>query len=545
MIGRAGAGVTCPPGVSAAARRGYLRKGARRTVRRAIEGMWRMEEQDGAGAIAGSAERIVLVRLGAELTIKSRRTRSSFLRRLHRNIGDALTRAEIAHRIEAGWSRFFVHVDSPAALPVLARVFGISSISPVERVVPSDLDAIVQAGRDVFAPHVAGRRFAVRARRAGQHAFRSRDVEVRLGAALLPHAAGVDLDDPEVTAGVEVRERETYLFSERIPGAGGLPLGVEGRAVALLSGGYDSAVASWLMLKRGVELDYVFCNLGGEAYERAVVQVAKLLTDDWSAGYAPRLHVVDFGDPLRELRARVKPSYWQLVLKRMMYRVASAIGRRRRAAAIVTGEAIGQVSSQTLQNLHVLDDAADLPLFRPLLGFDKEEIIERAVHIGSAALSERVKEYCAIAPGRPVTAADPARVAEQDAHIDPAVLHEAVRTRRVLDLRALQPADLVEPYLFTTEIPDGAVVLDCRPLQQYRAWHFPGAQHRDELELLRGFRRLDREPTYVLYCAHGIQTAYIAEKMQREGYEAYSVRGGLRGVLRAAEQRGLQLDLMR
>jgi tRNA uracil 4-sulfurtransferase len=136
---------------------------------------------------------------------------------------------------------------------------------------------------------------------------------------------------PEYTAHVEVREREAYLFSDRLPGAGGLPLGVEGRAVALLSGGYDSAVAAWLMLKRGVELDYVFCNLGGEAYERAVVQVAKLLADDWSYGTNPRLHVVDFAGPLDDLRAHAKQSYWQLVLKRLMYRAASRIGEETRA----------------------------------------------------------------------------------------------------------------------------------------------------------------------------------------------------------------------
>jgi tRNA uracil 4-sulfurtransferase len=486
-----------------------------------------------------------LVRLGAELTIKSKRTRGMFLRRLRSNLEDALDASGIAYAIEPGWSRLIVRLGSPAGLPVLARVFGISSVSMVERIVAADLDAIVSAGVEVFGARVHGRHFAVRARRSGEHAFNSRDVEVRLGAALLPLSAGVDLDDPEFTAHIEVREREAYLFADRVPGAGGLPLGVEGRAVALLSGGYDSAVASWLMLKRGIALDYVFCNLGGEAYERAVVQVGKLLADEWSYGSRPRLHVVDFGAPLDALRAQVKPSYWQVVLKRLMYRVAARIGEERRAAAIVTGEAVGQVSSQTLVNLRALDPAASLPLFRPLLGFDKEEIIERARRIGTAALSEQVKEYCAIAPGKPVTAARVTSVDREESRLDAAVLERALATRRVLDLRALQPADLVAPYLFTEAIGDDAVVFDCRPEPQYRAWHLPGAEHRDEMDLLRGFRRLDKDRTYVLYCAHGIQTAYIAEKMQRAGYEAYSFRGGLGGILRVAEERGLDLSALR
>ena len=150
-------------------------------------------------------------------------------------------------------------------------------------------------------------------------------------------------------------------------------------AVALLSGGFDSAVSSWLMLKRGVEIEYVFCNLAGESYERSVVQVAKVLADDWSYGTRPRLHAIDFGPVLDELRTHSQPKYWQLVLKRLMYRAAEAVAREVRSAAIVTGEALGQVSSQTLANLAAIDPATGLVVFRPLLGFDKSEIIAIAL----------------------------------------------------------------------------------------------------------------------------------------------------------------------
>jgi thiamine biosynthesis protein ThiI len=344
---------------------------------------------------------------------------------------------------------------------------------------------------------------------------------------------------------VEVRDERAYLFSERIPGGGGLPLGVEGRAVSLLSGGYDSAVSSWLMLKRGVALDYVFCNLGGDAYERAVVQVAKVIADDWSYGTRPHLHVIDFANVLHELREHTRPAYWQLVLKRLMYRAACAVAAERGAEAIVTGEAIGQVSSQTLPNLRAIEAAATRPVLRPLIGFDKEEIIDRAKVIGTAALSEQVREYCAIAPGHPVTAATIARVDDEVVKMDAAVLEQAIAGRRTLDLRALLPADLAAAYLFVEDMPTDAIIIDCRPAAQYRAWHLKGARHMEEWELLRDFKRLDRRPTYVLYCAHGIQTAYLAERMQRQGYEAYSFRGGVRGIMKYAQDRGLNLSLLR
>jgi tRNA uracil 4-sulfurtransferase len=490
-------------------------------------------------------EVLIMVRLGAEVTIKSRRTRAAFLRRLAQNMEDALRTAGIGHRMDAVWGRMFVRAASPMALPVLARVFGISSITMVERELAADLDEIVGAATEHFRDAVAGRKFAVRARRTGRHPFSSRDIEQQLGAALLPFAAGVDLSHPEMTAYVEVRDERAYLFSDRLDGAGGLPLGVEGNAVALLSGGYDSAVSAWLLLKRGVALDYVFCNLGGDAYERAVVQVGKAIADDWSYGTRPHLHVVDFGDVLRDLREKSRASYWQVVLKRLMYRAACMIGEQQKAEAVITGEAVGQVSSQTLPNLRAIEEVATLPVLRPLIGFDKEEIIGRARLIGTAALSEQVKEYCAIAPGHPVTAASVERVNAEEQKLDLSVLERAVAERRSLDLRALTPADLAAPYLFIETVPDDAVVIDCRPAPQYRAWHLKGAQHMEEWELLRDFRRLDKGPTYVLYCAHGIQTAYLAERMQRHGYEAYSFRGGIRGVTKYAREKGLNLSLLR
>ena len=439
----------------------------------------------------------------------------------------------------------FVQADPAQAIPLLSRIFGISSVSAIDRRVEAKAQPIIDAGVQLYADAVRGRKFAVRARRNGRHEFSSNDIEVGLGAALRPHSAGVDLSNPDITIHVEARDDVAFLFSDRVQGAGGLPLGVEGHAIALLSGGYDSAVSSWLMLKRGIDLDYVFCNLGGDAYERAVVQVAKVLADDWSFGSRPRLHVIDFAPVLDNLRAHSREGYWQLVLKRLMYRAASMVAELRRAQAIITGEAVGQVSSQTLTNLRVLDPAASLPLFRPLLGFDKDEIIDRARMIGTAALSEQVKEYCAITPGRPLTAAKLERVDEEERKLDATLLERAVAERKVIDIRALQPTDMVAPYLFAEDVPAGAVVFDCRPRHQFRAWHLKGAEHRDELELLRDFRKLDKDRTYVLYCAHGIQTAYIAEKMQRAGFEAYSFRGGLRGVMAYAKQQGLHLELLR
>jgi thiamine biosynthesis protein ThiI len=417
-------------------------------------------------------------------------------------------------------------------------VFGVSSVSVIDATVPPRLDAIVAKGLELYREDVrASTSYAVAARRTGEHGFSSQDIRVQLGAALNPYGR-VQLDDPDLTVSVEVREREAYLFKSRIAGAGGLPLGAQGTAVCLISGGFDSAAAAWLMLKRGVTLEYVLCNLAGGAYERSVASVAKVLADEWSFGGQPRMHVLDFAPVLDDLRAKVTPRYWQVVLKRLMYRAAEAVAAEIEADAIVTGESLGQVSSQTLGNLRAIDEVAALPVFRPLLGYDKNEIIQLADRVGTSALSARVHEYCAILPEKPVTRAAPSAARDEESRVDLGLLSAAVARRKSLDLRALGADELVEPYVFIDRVPEGADVVDCRPPHQYAAWHYPGARRAAPAEVLEGVREMDKEKTYVLYCDVGVQTAPVAEILQRLGYQVYSFRGGTRGIARHERERG-------
>ncbi len=472
-----------------------------------------------------------LVRLSAELSTKSRGTRKRFMRKLVENVREALRATGANFTVESHWTRIFVFTDAdPSALGALSRIAGLSSYSIVTDRCGASLDEIVRVGTARFADVVRGKSYAVRARRSGTHPFSSSDVMRALGAALNP-GARVDLTNPEVEVEVEVRDEEAFFFSGRQRGLGGLPLGIEGRAVCLISGGFDSAVAAWMMLKRGVQLDYVFCNLAGGAYERSVVRVAKILADDWSFGTRPALHVVDFGAVLDELRERTPPRLWQLVLKRMMYQAADHVARELKAQVLVTGEALGQVSSQTLANLAAIDDASGLPVFRPLIGFDKSDIIDITRRIGTFDVSAKVKEYCAIAPGNPATSATREETERATARVDRAVLARALNERRVLDLRTLHGADLVIDYLFTDRIPAGAVVVDLRPEEDWREWHYPGSVNRESWEVAANPGTLDRDATYVLHCGQGLQAVQVAETLQREGFEAYAFRGGT-GALR-------------
>ncbi|HVS03710.1 MAG TPA: tRNA uracil 4-sulfurtransferase ThiI [Thermoanaerobaculia bacterium] len=487
---------------------------------------------------APAADTLFLVRLSGEIATKGRGTRLHFTRQLVRNLADALAAAGLPHRIQREWSRLFVEAPAAAA-EVLPRVFGVHSVSPVERRSWRTLDDVVAAGEELFAAAVAGKRFAVRARRGGDRRFvpfRSGDVDRALGARLLPVAAGVDLGDPEVTVRVEIREGEAYFFTERLPGFAGLPAGTEGRALSLVSGGFDSAVASWLLLKRGVRLDYLFCNLGGEAHLEGTLKVMKLIAERWSHGYRPRLHAVDLQPVVAGLQQRTEPRYWQVVLKRLMLHAANQLARELRCDALVTGEAVGQVSSQTLRNLRAISEVAELPILRPLVGANKEEIVEQARRIGTYELSAAVAEYCALHPRRPATHAGVGAVREEEGKLDLAAIAAAVAARQVYDLKELDLAALGDPELAVAAIPQDAVLIDLRSPAAFAAWHHPRARRMDYFGALAEHRGFPRERHYVFYCEVGLKSAHLAEVLRRDGFTAHHLRGGVKEVLRQVQE---------
>ncbi len=474
---------------------------------------------------------------GGELSIKARGTRNRFSERLARNLADALDSAGIEHEIRRTWSRLYVESASARVAEVAARVFGVSAVSPAEGRPWESLDDLLRSGEEIFAPAVAGKTFAVRVRRGGRNQnlpFRSPEVERRLGSRLSPHAAGVDLKHPQVEVRVELRRDHAYFSYRKIAGAGGLPLGTEGRALALISGGFDSAVAAWLLLRRGVTIDYLFFNLGGDAHRDAVLEVAKVLADRWSYGTAPRLHMVDFQPQVEEIRACCTAPLWQVVLKRRMLRAADQVARMTRCAAVVTGEAVGQVSSQTLQNLAVISAATDMPLLRPLIGYHKQEIVELARQVGTHDLSAKVPEHCALTPRRPETHAKPRRVDRAEAGLDPGKLAALVEARAIFDLRALDLGKLSAPELEVDAIPESAVVLDLRSVVAFKSWHYPQALRLDYAQALQAYSSFDPDKTYVSYCEVGLKSAHLAEIMHQAGYRAHHFRGGLKRLMRYA-----------
>jgi thiamine biosynthesis protein ThiI len=476
-----------------------------------------------------------MIRLSSDITTKAHRTRRRFTRMVMDNVRDALTATGIGGEVLPGYARLFAASDSERAAEVIAHVFGVHSVSRVDEIEAPSLEALLDAATAYFQPHLNGGTFAVRARCARPSPFRSSEVERELGARLVPFGK-VHLDDPQVTCHVEVREGHTYLYLDSVRGPRGLPIGSEGHAISLLSGGFDSAISSWMMLRRGVALDYVVCRLGGPAHVRGATGVLRILGQRWSFGSRPRVLIVPFEEVADQIRARCRPSTWQLMLKRCMYRTAQEMARRTRSQAIITGESIGQVSSQTLKNIRALEANLRTPILRPLVGMDKDEIMQRCREIGTWEVSALVKEYCAISEFKPMVAARIEDVAreEEKLDIDWGALCDASPRYEVRDLPGDEAGD---EDLEIDEIPDGAVVLDLRDAESFRAWHYPDAVRIDLDDALGHVGRFDSDRTYVVVCPVGLKSAHLAARLRQAGRTAYNFRGGFGGLLRFAAAR--------
>jgi len=478
---------------------------------------------------------LIIIRPAPEMQLKSSPTRRRFRNTLMRNIRAAL--GSIEHRITVDQGRLLLHTtEIEAAGRALAQVFGVASFSPVDVVVRDpDLPTLRQAAETHFTEVVRGKTYAVRCKRHGGVKLSQREVERQLGA-VLDGPGRVDLSEPEVELRIDLTEQGAWLFGRRFPGPGGVPLGVQDRAVTLMSGGFDSAVAAWYTMRRGVGVDYVFCNLGGATHENMVVQVAHRLARDWAHGDRPRLFVVDFLPGVADMRSRLPGEVWQVVLKRLMYRAAESLARERKAQALVTGEALSQVSSQTLSNLNSIDAAADLPVIRPLIGFDKGEILSLARRIGIYDLCEGVPEFCALSNSKPLVSSRRGRIENEEAKLDQALLDQAVREAREIDLLDMERAALAAPDVLVDTIPADAEVIDCQPPRRFRDWHLLGAVNVPPDELARRFRRWPKDRDYLLYCLRGANAPVLAERMQQAGFRAHALRGGVSRLRRGWER---------
>ena len=337
----------------------------------------------------------LVVRYG-EIALKGG-MRTTFEQRLVANLRVALAgMPDLAITRTRG--RIFVRSTGPTAtaLTAISRVFGVVSVSPAGHVRPAmeDIEASVleraAAALVEDFPQRKQVRFGVRVNRADRtFPLNSNQVAGRLGGALqaLHPCLKVDLDHPDLRVEVDLREDQALVFVERVAGPGGLPVGSLGRALSLLSGGIDSPAASWMAMRRGLRLEFVSFISPPHTGAQTVAKVERLV--EHLAAWQPVtwIHFVPMTEIQMLLRARAPEPLGTVLDRRSMMRMAARLARRRHCRALVTGESLGQVASQTLENLGVIEQAAEMPVLRPVVMNDKEDTITLARRIGTFDLS--------------------------------------------------------------------------------------------------------------------------------------------------------------
>ena len=327
------------------------------------------------------------------------------------------------------------------AVERLSTVFGIAALCPA-RVVPKDWEAIRAAAPDYLARDLgAAKTFKVNAKRSDKSfPMKSPEICRELGGLLLerfPHLR-VDVEHPQVTVTVEIRERDAYIHKDQLPGAGGIPVGTGGKAALLLSGGIDSPVAGYMMAKRGLELIAVHFASPPYTSDRARQKVVSLAERLLPYTGRIRLFVVPFTRLQEQLRDKGPEDYFTLLMRRAMMRVAEAIALREGCQGLITGESVGQVASQTIQALSVTDCVTALPVLRPAIGLDKSEIVAIARKIDTFETSILPYEDCCtvFTPRHPKTRPRPAEVAriEEAMGLDPALLEQAAAEAELIVL---------------------------------------------------------------------------------------------------------------
>jgi thiamine biosynthesis protein ThiI len=361
------------------------------------------------GDVVDRAERLVMARYG-ELFLKSEPVKHHFIGMLLRNMGKALSASGLSCHFETPRGRILIHGDHPEAIAdVVSRIFGIVDVSICSRTSSRLEDICEEAISMASASLNAGMSFAVRAKRQQKTGPDSQELGTLIGSAVYDHIPGleVDLDTPDYELFVEVRDFGGLVYSSRIMGPGGLPWGTQGRVLALLSSGIDSPVASWLMMKRGCEITHLHLDAGrwaGKDVHRAAIENHRRLSR-WCSGNPLSLVIAD-SEPLYDQmdKLRIPPRYRCVICKRFMQHVAGCLMEKEGALAVITGENLGQVASQTLANLSVISEAVTIPVLRPLITYDKEETITLARRIGTFN-AHPGDLSCLAVPSMPATAA--------------------------------------------------------------------------------------------------------------------------------------------
>lgn len=473
-----------------------------------------------------------IVKLFPEIMVKGTAVKKKMVSQLHDNLRTLLLRVSKDIQTKRFWDKIEVKADDQyleAVRRILTQTPGVEQILEVIQLqAGKDLEDIANKVAEVACPWIEGKTFVVRARRSGTHDFSSYEAERFIGGVLFEKGqpAGVDLHNPEVKVELEIHQNELNVVTAKRTGLGGYPMGTQGALLSLMSGGFDSTIASYLTMKRGLKTHFVFFNLGGAAHEIGVKQVALYLWSQFGASHRVSFVTVPFEEVVGEIFRSTHESYMGVTLKRLMLMASERIAKEMGIDALVTGESVAQVSSQTLRNLAVIDSVTNMLVLRPLATMNKPEIMAMADQIGTRHFAESMPEFCGVISKNPVTNASFERMKKESARFDYSVLDRAVADAVTIPVDKIVEDVVESAYVeVLQQVPENTVVIDirseterkARPLEVVELITMPFH------ELNKQFSRLDQTKDYLLYCEKGVMSQLHAQYLKDKGFENVKV----------------------
>ncbi|WP_440876636.1 tRNA uracil 4-sulfurtransferase ThiI [Thalassotalea sp. PLHSN55] len=473
-----------------------------------------------------------IVKPQAEIAIKSRPVRKRFTKILESNIKNVLRRVDDQLTSRANWDNIEVNTknDSPenrlALIETLKCIPGVSQFIEVQKMDFTDVHDIFEKTLAVHAKTIENKSFCVRVKRTGTHEFNSLKVEQYVGGGLNQNveSASVKLKKPDVTIRLEIKNNDLFIVTETHKGLGGFPIATQEDVLSLMSGGFDSGVASYQMIKKGARTHFCFFNLGGSAHEVGVKQVSYYLWNKFGASHRIKFFAVDFEPVVAEILEKVENGQMGVVLKRMMMRAAAQIAEKRGIQSLVTGESLGQVSSQTLTNLNVIDRVTDTLILRPLAAFDKQDIIDIARNIGTEDFAKTIPEYCGVISKKPTVKAVLSKVEAEEGNFDFGILDKVVEETRIFDIRDIGDATEEEIHAVdeVAQFNENSVVVDIRSPEEEdeSPLDIEGVEviHMPFYKLGTQFGDLDKSKEYLLYCDRGVMSKLQALYLIDNGF---------------------------
>lgn len=471
-----------------------------------------------------------IAKLHPEISIKSRSVRQRFTKILESNIKNVLRRHDPKAWVQKQWDCIEVRVSDGTEAHAVELLKCVPGVHGFAKVLQSDFVSFEETFNlveQIYAEKIANKTFSVRVKRRGHHDFSSRDIEQYVGGGLNQKVASarVNLRSPEVEIKLEIANDQLFIISDQYRGLGGFPIATQDQALSLISGGFDSGVASYLTMRRGIKTHFLFFNLGGSAHEVGVKQVAYYLWDKFGASHRVKFVSVDFQPVVAEILENIDSGLMGVVLKRMMLRAAERVATRLKLSGLVTGEALGQVSSQTLANLGVIDKVTQNFVVRPLVAMDKQDIIDIAREIGTEDFARTMPEYCGVISQRPNIAAPEHKVLENENKFHMQLIDDVVEQATLYDIKELAEVgkDQLEEVESIDSVAQNQVIIDVRSSEEEEAQPLTldSAEviHIPFFKLASRFADLDQNKEYLLYCEKGVMSKLQALYLKEQGYQ--------------------------